>query len=231
MATTWARAAGSENQAAASSPRPSEMPSSAAGASWRPAAQRARLRATGPAIHRATAPSPSGPASRTRTPTPRSLSSPSRTRSSAGAARRRASDSAASASAPRSAGSTTRAPPVCGACVPLPVKAAVPPAPSSRARTSSGGESSPTQMRTRSPAARAAAATVSRPGPARSAASTRRTPRAASWPRSLASGRPASAGSPAPGLPSCGSSVRRVLPATRAAVPARPARRAQPYSM
>ena len=55
-------------------------------------------------------------------------------------------------------------------------------------------------------AARAAAATVSRPGPDRSAASTRRTPRAASWPRSPASGRAASTRA----------TVMRVLPATAA---------------
>ena len=46
-----------------------------------------------------------------------------------------------------------------------PVKAAVPPASSSRASTGSGTVSVPTQMSTRSPAVRAAAATVSRPGP------------------------------------------------------------------
>ena len=45
------------------------------------------------------------------------------------------------------------------------MKAAVPPAASSRASTGSGTASAPTQMSTRSPAVRAAAATVSRPGP------------------------------------------------------------------
>src|SRR5262249_12181041 len=72
-----------------------------------------------------------------------------------------------------------------------PVKAAVPPARSSLASTGSGTVSAPTQMSTRSPAARAAAATVSRPGPNPSAASIRRTPRAASWPQSPASASPA----------------------------------------
>src|SRR6516164_3112098 len=163
-------------------------------------------RAAGSATSWVTAPSLSGPASRIRTVTPRRPSSPISAPAGAtgskgsGPACVVASVSAAPASASRSDGSTTRAPEaiwgggVRAVRAVTPVKAAVPPARSSLASTGSGTVSTPTQMSTRSPAARAAAATVSRPGPDPSdpgAASIRRTPRAASWPRSPASASPA----------------------------------------
>ena len=108
---------------------------------------------------------------------PRSVSSPISAPTGAGPGCVAASDSADLASASRSGGSTTSAPVASdsggqqaasrvGLTAPAftPVKAAVPPAPSSLASTGSGTVSAPTQMSTRSPAARAAAATVSRPG-------------------------------------------------------------------
>ena len=200
MATSLASTASSENHTAAISPRPSEIPYRAAGVSLRHAAHLAMSRAAGSASTWATAPSLSGPASRIRTRTPRSVSSPISAPTAAGPACVAASDSADWASASRSGGSTTSAPltrdsggqPAASRVVLTvpaftPVKAAVPPTSSSLASTGSGTVSAPTQMSTRSPAARAAAATVSRPGPVCSAASTRRTPRAASWPHSPAS--------------------------------------------
>ena len=129
-------------------------------------------RAAGSATSWVTAPSLSGPASRIRTVTPRRPSSPISAPAGvtgSGPACVVARVSAAPASASRSGGSTTRAPDAIrgwgGVLAVTPVKAAVPPASSSLASTGSGTVSVPTQMSTRSPADRAAAATVSRPGP------------------------------------------------------------------
>src|SRR5580658_3780405 len=119
IAAAFARIESSENHTAATSPRPSDIPYSAPGASLRPAAQRAMSRAAGSASSRATAPSPSGPASSIRTATPRRASSPSSAPSASGAGLTAtdsaATDSAAPASASRSRGSTTSALPADGA--------------------------------------------------------------------------------------------------------------------
>ena len=135
VATSFARTASSENHTAATTPRPREIPYSAAGLSWRYAAHRATSRAAGSTMSCATAPSLFGPASSTRTVTPRRVSSLTSAPAAAGAASVAASDSAARASASRSGVSTMSAPP---APTFTPVKAAVPPAPSNLARISSG---------------------------------------------------------------------------------------------